>query len=366
MISDQNLQKTPLYEKHVSLKARMVPFGGWDMPVQYEGILAEYQQTRTLASLFDTCHMGEFFVEGDCVKSGLDHLVSMTIADMPLKTCRYGFLLNEQGGVIDDLIVFRQAFEKWFIVVNASTISKDAQQFKKHLTSASSFKDLSPSTGKLDLQGPLARNILSSLVEDIKKLDYYTFDFFDLFGQNVLISRTGYTGELGYEIYYPAEKIGQVWDALLKFKEVKPAGLGARDVLRLEVGYSLYGHELSDDITPLEAGLERFIDFNKDFIGKTALLKQKQEGLKRKSVGLISESRRSPRAEQKLYDASGKEIGVMTSGTFSPSLQKGIGLGMVEPSLAEKGKTIYFGNDTNKEPAVVSGKLFYKKGSLKN
>lgn len=359
------LKKTPLYEKHLLLKAKMVGFGGWDMPVQYEGILAEYEKTRKAAAVFDTSHMGEFVIEGDCAKSGLDRLVTMAISDMPLKTCRYGFLLNEKGGVIDDLIVFRLEKEKWFIVVNASTIEKDAGQFQRHLTPQSHFQDISSATGKIDFQGPLSREILSSLVADIKKLDYYTFDFFNLLGENVLISRTGYTGELGYEIYYPAEQIGKVWDVLLKNDKVKAAGLGARDVLRLEVGYSLYGHELSDDISPLEAGLERFVDFNKDFIGRDILAKQKQEGLKRKSIGFISQSRRAPRAEQKLYNVSGKEIGVVTSGTFSPGLEKGIGIGFVGCDEFQKGATILFGNEKNKEQASISGKIFYKNGTLK-
>lgn len=366
MPTDQKLQKTPLYQKHLSLKAKMVEFSGWEMPVQYEGILAEYQQTRTRASIFDTSHMGEFVLQGDCLKNGLNRLVTMGIVDMPLKTCRYGFLLNEQGGVIDDLIVFREEKEKWFMVVNASTIDKDFQHMKKHLTPQADFINLSSSIGKIDLQGPLAREILSSLVADIKKLDYYTFDFFHLLGHNVLISRTGYTGELGYEIYYPAQEIGNVWDVLLKKNEVKPAGLGARDVLRLEVGYSLYGHELSDVITPLDAGLDRFIDFNKDFIGRDVLLKQKEEGLIKKSIGFVSDSRRAPRAGQILFDASGQKIGSVTSGSFSPHLEKGIGLGLVLSVMKEKGAPVFFGTENSKESAKISGKIFYKNGTLKN
>ncbi|VAX37024.1 Aminomethyltransferase (glycine cleavage system T protein) [hydrothermal vent metagenome] len=361
-----DLQKTPLYKQHIALGARMVGFGGWDMPVQYEGILAEYEQTRKRAALFDISHMGEFIIEGDCVSTGFDRLVTMNIKDMPIKSCRYGAMLNEDAGTLDDLIVFRMEQEKWFVVVNAATTPKDVEHIQKNLSSGASFKDVSAEMGKIDVQGPLARDVLSALVKDIERLEYYTFDFFDLLGKNVLISRTGYTGELGYEIYYPWNKTVELWDTFLKDKRVKPVGLGARDVLRLEMGYSLYGHELSEDISPLEAGLNRFVDWDKDFLGKEALLAQKVEGVRRKVVGLASLTRRTPREGHKIYSEQGKGIGVVTSGTFSPVCNQGIGLGFVVTDEVKMGKKIFFGDDKNKISATISSRFVYKGSSLKN
>jgi len=362
---EDNLKQTPLYEDHNGLNARMVPFGGWNMPVQYEGILAEYHQTREAVSLFDISHMGEFIIEGDCVQSGLDRLVTMSIADMPILSCRYGAMLNAQGGIMDDLIVFRMEQAKWFLVVNGATTAKDAAHIRKNLTPDTLFQDVTLETGKVDVQGPLAREILRPLVEGIEKLEYYTFDFFELFGERVLISRTGYTGELGYEIYYPWGKTKELWNELLKDDRVKPAGLGARDVLRLEMGYSLYGHELEENISPLEAGLGRFVDLDKAFIGKEILVKQKAEGVPRRIVGFTSGSRRSPREGHYIYSVNNEEIGCVTSGTFSPAMNKGIGLGFVARGHGNRDEEIFFGNAKSKEKAIVTGRQFYKKGSLK-
>lgn len=374
--TQETLKQTPLYNEHVALNARIVPFGGWEMPVQYEGILAEYEHTRKAVTLFDTCHMGEFLVHGDCRESGLDALVTMAITDMPVHSCRYGMLLNDQGGVIDDLVVFREGPEEWFIVVNGATTAKDARHFRERLKQPQTFKDISSEIGKVDVQGPLSRQILADLVPGIEKLAYYTFDSFNLLGETVRVSRTGYTGELGYEIYSSSKTVTAIWRKLLKNPDVKPAGLGARDMLRLEVGYSLYGHELSEMITPPEAGLTRFVDFTKDFVGKGALLKQQKEGPRRRIAGFISETRRAPRRDNKIYAAAGEEIGVVTSvppapigivtsGTFSPHCQRGIGLGLVPIGLASTGQKIYFGDDNTKNLAIISSRTFYPNGSLK-
>ena len=365
MLTEEKLLRTPLYEEHLALNARMVPFGGWEMPVQYEGILSEHAQTRQAAAIFDISHMGEFIVEGDCAASGLDRIVTMALKDLPVQSCRYGCILNEKGGVIDDLIVFRLEKNKWFIVVNGATTEKDAKHFRHHLTKGTPFRDVSMQTGKIDLQGPLSLKVLSSFVADAQKLEYYTCDYFDLLGERVLISRTGYTGELGYEIYFPWDKTRDLWKELIAQESVKPAGLGARDVLRLEMGYSLYGHELEEAISPLESGLQRFIDFEKDFIGKDALLKQQKVGLQRKAVGIKSESRRAPRQGQKIYLTSGEQIGMVTSGTFSPSLGRGIGLGFVSMPHAQTGASILFGDGASRNPAVLAPRAFYKGGSLR-
>ena len=365
MIAAEHLKKTPLFDRHVALKAKMVPFGGWEMPVQYEGILAEYEQTRRRTTVFDTSHMGEFHIEGDLVKSGLDRIVTMSLADLPVKTCRYGVILNDHAGVIDDLIVFRLEDKKWFIVVNGSTIEKDAQHFQKYLTREARFTNISFETGKIDLQGPLAREILKRFIPQVPKLDYYAFDFFDLFGENVLVSRTGYTGELGYEIFYPWAKISKVWDRLLEDDRVRPAGLGARDMLRLEVGYSLYGHELEENINPLEAGLSRFVDLQKDFIGKQALLAQKQNGHYKTIAYCVSSSRKSPRAGHTFYDAYHQPLGYVTSGTFSPAVNAGVGIGFLEKEQNILENKIFFGDDKSKIECQITRRPFYKDGSLK-
>lgn len=364
MTAQDTLQRTPLYNEHVALNARMVSFGGWEMPLQYEGILAEYTHTRKAVTIFDTSHMGEFVIEGGCLESGLDRIVSMRIADMPLQSCRYGMMLNEEGGVMDDLIVFREDAEKWFIVVNGATTPKDARHFRDHLKQPHAFKDISSEIGKIDVQGPRSREILAALVPGIQKLSYYTFDRFNLSGETVRISRTGYTGELGYEIYSSKDTVIPLWWELLKNAGVKPAGLGARDMLRLEAGYSLYGHELDESITPLEAGLQRFVDWTKDFIGKDALLKQQKEGAQKTLVGIISQDRRSPRQNQKLYGETGEEIGYVTSGTFSPFCQRGIGVGFVQKNHSRHGQKVLFGE--GRHQGAMTGKTFYKNDSFKN
>ncbi len=365
-VTQETFKQTPLYNEHVALNARIVPFGGWEMPVQYAGILSEYEHTRKAVTLFDTCHMGEFLIHGDCGKTGLDSLVTMTIADMPIHSCRYGMLLNDHGGVIDDLVVFREGQQDWFIVVNGATTVKDALHFRERLKQPQAFKDISSEIGKIDVQGPLSRDILKTLVPGIEKLAYYTFDNFKLLNETVRVSRTGYTGELGYEIYSSAETVTTIWRKLLQNPNVKPAGLGARDMLRLEVGYSLYGHELNETITPLEAGLARFVDFKKDFIGKDSLLKQQKEGPHRKIAGFISETRRAPRQDNKIYATTGETIGIVTSGTFSPHCQRGIGLGFVPIALAGSREKIYFGDDNSKNSAIMSTRTFYPNGSIKD
>lgn len=365
MTIETTLKRTPLHQEHLKLSAKMVPFGGWEMPLQYKGILSEYHETRNRSAVFDISHMGEFVVEGDAVLSGLDKLITPQIVSMPVKSSRYGVMLNEDGGVIDDLIVFRLDKEKWMIVVNGATIEKDAKHFVRHITEQGSFRNISGDIGKLDVQGPLSRKILASFIEGIEKLYYYTFDVFDVLGEKVVVSRTGYTGELGYEIYFPCSRINELWVEILK-RDVKPAGLGARDVLRIEMGYSLYGHELEENISVLEAGLDRFIDWEKDFIGKTALLKQKSEGTYRKIVCFISETRRCPRVGNTIYSKTEEKIGVVTSGTFSPSLQLGIGLGFVDKNYCAVGEKILIGNGKDKLVAEIASRPIYKKGSLKS
>lgn len=357
------MKRTPLYDQHKKLNAKMVPFGGWDMPVQYSGIIEEYHATRTGVAIFDICHMGEFFVTGDARQTGLDRIVTQRLRDLSVGACRYGMMLNESGGVLDDLIVFRLDDHEWMIVVNAATSDDDAAHFQRQLSEPKSFDDRSAQTGKIDVQGPKSRDFLLPLITGIDRLPYYGCARFDVMGGPAVVSRTGYTGELGYEIYYPADKIARLWESLLEMGAV-PAGLGARDVLRIEMGYPLYGHEISTGVSPLDAGLERFIDWEKDFIGKEALLQYKQEGAAARTMCFVADSRRSPREGQKIFSADDKEIGVVTSGTFSPSLLKGVGLGRVVETVPT-GQSVFFGTPDKKAAAVSAGRPVYKNGSLK-
>lgn len=366
METAQELFNTPLVDEHIALNAKMVGFGGWNMPLQYESILTEWEYNRKTCSIFDCSHMGEFIIKGDAIKSGLDRIVTQPLVDMPLKSCRYGAMLNEQGGVMDDLIVYRIAQEEWMIVVNASNIAKDAANFRKYLTKEATFSDVSTQTAKLDLQGPLSREILAALVPGINQLAYYTFDQFELLGEKCIISRTGYTGELGFEIYYPAENAKKIWQTLLKNDRVKPTGLGVRDVLRIEMCYALYGHELDEHLSPLEAGLTRFIDFNKDFIGKQALLAEQSVGVKRSQCFVLSANRKSPRQGHQIFTPDGKSIGTITSGSFAPGTQSGVGIGFIEKSMNLIGSSVMFGDGKNLAAGVLVKRPFYTQGSLKN
>ncbi|MCK5306331.1 MAG: glycine cleavage system aminomethyltransferase GcvT [Candidatus Omnitrophica bacterium] len=360
-----NLKTTPLHSQSEKLGAKFAPFGGWDMPISYSGIIDEHNWTRKSACLFDICHMGEFIISGAGAGDALNKIVTMNIEEIPVKACRYGFMLNENGGIIDDLIVYKIDNNKFMMVVNAATKDIDLTNLKKHLPEDISLEDISDKTAKIDLQGPLSRDILKEIISaDIEKLTYYTFSYFDVLGENSIVSRTGYTGELGYEIYISAGKAVELWDTLLKDKRVKPGGLGARDTLRLEMSYPLYGHELDNSTSPLEAGLGIFVDLDKEFIGKDVLVKQKEEGLLKRLVCFKVDSRRAPRNGYKILSGD-KEIGVVSSGSFSPSLKRGIGMGYVEADYRTAGTKVTLGDGRVKIKAEIIKRPFYKEGSLR-
>ena len=361
----EQLKSTPLLSHHRALGALMAPFGGWDMPIQYEGIIAEHRACREQTALFDICHMGEFIFSGDIVADGLEDVFTFSVASIPLGRSRYGFLLNESGGIIDDLIVFRLAEDKVMIVVNAATAANDFAVISSRLQGGG-LANVTAQTGKLDLQGPLSRDVMERFFEQaVCNLPYFKFTTAKILGFEAIVSRTGYTGELGYEIFIPQEKIPELWELLLADDRVKPAGLGSRDILRLEVGYSLYGSDLSETITPLEAGLENFVNFDGSFIGKSALLKQQREGLARVKVPFKVDSRRSPRHDYTIM-SGGEAVGVVTSGAFSPMLNCGIGIGFVPPRLAEPGTALTISHDRVSMAAAVCQLPFYKGGSLRN
>jgi len=361
----EQLKSTPLSSYHRALGALMAPFGGWDMPIQYEGIIAEHRACRQQAALFDICHMGEFIFSGDIVADGLEDVFTFSVASIPIGRSRYGFLLNQAGGIIDDLIVFRLAEDKAMIVVNAATADNDFEVISSRLKGGG-IANVTSQTGKLDLQGPFSRDVMGRLFDPVVcNLPYFKFTTAKILGFEAIVSRTGYTGELGYEIFIPQEKIPELWELILTDDGVKPAGLGSRDLLRLEVGYSLYGSDLSETITPLEAGLENFVNFDKSFIGKDALLKQRTDGLLRIKVPFKVSSRRSPRHDYTIMKGA-EAVGIVTSGAFSPMLGCGIGIGFVPPQLAAPGTAITVCHDRVSMEAEVCQLPFYNGGSLRN
>jgi aminomethyltransferase len=363
MEENLGLQSTPLCKQHKILGAKMAPFGGWLMPIQYQGILAEHLHTRTAVSVFDICHMGEFILEADPVASGLDRIVTQNIITMPKGSCRYGFMLNDQGGVLDDLVIYRINKNKWMLVVNAATTVNDFVHLKQNLKGDLKLENISSKTGKLDVQGLRSLEVLQKIFgQSVAELKYYTFSKFTFQNQECIISRTGYTGELGYEIYISSDYVVKLWEVLLKDARVKPAGLGARDTLRLEMGYPLYGQDLDINHSPLAAGLIKFVDLTKDFIGKDALLNEQKSGLKEKLICFQTDSRRAARHGFTILD-NNKSVGVVTSGSFSPSLSVGIGMGYVSGDYILEAQLV--AKELNTEiPIKIVKRPFIKSTSL--
>jgi aminomethyltransferase len=360
-------QNTPLYNEHLKLNALMAPFAGWNMPIHYGSIIEETKYTRTNTSVFDICHMGEFFVKENPEKSSLDRIITVPVVKMPVGKCRYGFLLNDNGTVIDDLIVYRITNDEWMIVVNASNEERDAKTISKKLSKDAKFENRSSKTAKLDVQGPGSRAVMEKIAgAGIKGLKYFTFSKFDIYGGSRIISRTGYTGELGFEVYVDSDKAVKLWNDLLAMPGVKPAGLGARDILRLEAGLPLYGDEMTEDTTPLEACFERVLDYEKEFCGKQALLKQKKKGLEKILIGFMVDGRRTPRHTNKIL-IGGKEAGFVTSGVFSPHLNKGIGMGYINKgNPAVNAEEIEIVLDKGQVKARIEALPFVKATSIKN
>lgn len=360
-----DLKRTPLFAEHTARGALMAPFGGWEMPIQYEGIITEHGWCRSHAALFDICHMGEFLYRGDIEAGGLENVFTLSVKSIPVGRSRYGFLLNEAGGIIDDLIVFRLAENEAMIVVNAATAPKDFAAISARLPGSAEFTDISAATGKLDLQGPLSREVLTAVAgAQVAEIPYFSFRRMTILGVDAIVSRTGYTGELGYEIFIDSSKVEELWRLLLADERVKPAGLGARDVLRLEVGYSLYGSDIDESTTPLEAGLSMFVNFNKEFVGKKALLAQREKGVTRVKAAFKVGSRRSPRHHYEIR-LNDRTVGSVTSGVFSPMLGCGIGIGYVDPQAAALGTELTIAHERIAMEATVTELPFYREGSVK-
>ena len=340
------LKATPLYKKHLKLGAKFVPFGGWEMPVYYTNVIDEHITTRTKAGLFDICHMGEFFIEGKDAFKLIQKLITNDLNKLEDGKAFYSAMCLENGGIIDDLFVYKFDNNKFMMVVNAANIEKDFKWLQKH---KSSFGDVlvinkTDETAKLDLQGPKSEEILQKLTNiDLKNLRRFCFIETQVNNVLTIVSRTGYTAEDGFELYFSSDKAIQQWNKLLeagKESGLKPVGLGARDTLRIEAGYSLYAHELSEHINPLESGIGFVVKFDKeDFIGKQALQKIKQAGLGRRIIAFEMLERGIPRENYPVLKNNTK-MGHVTSGTMSPTFKKGIGMAFVKTEQAFNGNEI--------------------------
>lgn len=332
------MKRTPLYEKHISSGAKMVDFAGWEMPVYYTGIIDEHLHTRSKAGLFDISHMGEFFFTGPAAAKEVDRLVTCRIDDMPDGKCRYGFFLSHEGGIIDDLIVFKFSRDEFMIVVNAGTIEKDSSWVSGNISGDVEFFDRSQDIAKIDIQGSLSQIIMQVLTgKDVfGKLGRYSFAKVKIGVAEVILGRTGYTGEIGYELFFDKKHAFEMWDRFMAFEGVKPVGLGARDTLRLEMGYPLYGSDIYEEVTPFEANLGRFVYMEKDFIGKKALVERSEEGYEKILLGFECDGRRIARHGFNV-EIEGRKAGVVTSGAFSPCMKKAIGLCYVDKCSSAEG-----------------------------
>ncbi|HLX58766.1 MAG TPA: glycine cleavage system aminomethyltransferase GcvT [Ktedonobacteraceae bacterium] len=361
-----SLKRTPLYEEHRALGARLVEFSGWEMPVQYSSILDEHRAVRTRAGLFDVSHMGEFKVEGPDALAYLQYLVPNDVSRLAIHQALYTQLCLPDAGTIDDLLVYRLAENRYMLVVNAGNIDKDfawAEQQSRNFDVT--LANQSDATALLALQGPEAQSILQPLTGvDLGSIAYYHFEQGAVDGIDCIISRTGYTGEDGFELYCASGDAAKLWrDLLAAGKEggLLPAGLGARDTLRLEAGYCLYGHELDEETNPLEAGLSWTIKLNKgEFIGHDALAKIKEQGVKRKLVGIEMVDRGVCRGGYAIY-ADGEQIGALTSGAPSPILNKNIGMGYVEAARAVPGTAVHIDIRGKHTAAQIVALPFYKR-----
>ena len=342
------MKTTPFTEKHISLGAKMHEFAGYNMPIEYSGIIDEHLTVCNAVGVFDVSHMGEFWVKGPNALAFLQKVTSNNVAALTPGKVQYTCFPNEEGGIVDDLLVYHYEPEKYLLVVNASNIEKDWNWCVSHNTEGAELENASDHMAQLAVQGPKAILALQKLTSiNLSELPYYTFTHGEFAGEkDVIISNTGYTGAGGFELYFYPEAAMKIWNAVFEAGEefgIKPIGLGARDTLRLEMGFCLYGNDLDDTTSPIEAGLgwiTKFVE-GKDFVNRPMLEKQKAEGVTRKLVGFEMVDRGIPRHGYEIADAEGNVIGVVTSGTMSPVLKKGIGMGYVKPEFAKAGTDIF-------------------------
>jgi len=365
-LTETALKQTALTEIHRQLGAKMVPFAGYLMPVSYEGITAEHEAVRNHVGVFDVSHMGEFILKGPDALDLIQRVTSNDASKLTDGKVQYSCLPNDEGGIVDDLLVYRIDPVTYMLVVNASNIEKDWEWLKSHNVKKVEMHNISDQTSLLAVQGPNAAEVLQPLTSiDLRNMEYYTFAKGKFAGfDNVLISATGYTGAGGFEIYFENAAATEIWKSIFQSGEsfgIKPAGLGCRDTLRLEMGFCLYGNDIDDTTSPIEAGLGWITKFSKEFTNSAALRKQKEAGVSRKLSGFEMIDRGIPRHGYEIRDAAGNSIGVVTSGTQSPTLQKAIGMGYVATAHASENNEVFIIVRDKALKAKIVKFPFYKK-----
>ena len=360
------MKNTALSHIHEALGAKMVPFAGYNMPVTYEGINAEHLVVRNSVGVFDVSHMGEFHLKGENALALIQKVTSNDASVLVDGKVQYSCLPNNQGGIVDDLLVYRIHADEYMLVVNASNMEKDWNWISEHNDLGVQMTNQSDEMSLLAVQGPNAVQALQSLTEiDLGSMEYYSFKIGKFAGfDNIIISATGYTGSGGFEIYMPNDAAESIWNAVFKAGakyDIKPVGLAARDTLRLEMGYCLYGNDINDTTSPIEAGLGWITKFTKDFVNSEYIKSHKENGTQRKLVAFEMLERAIPRHDYLIVDANGKEIGIVTSGTMSPTLNIGIGMGYVPTEMNKIGTEIFIQIRNKNVPAKVVKLPFYKK-----
>lgn len=360
------MKNTALSKTHEALGAKMIPFAGFNMPVSYEGVNVEHETVRTGVGVFDVSHMGEFLISGSNALDLIQKVTSNDASKLTIGKAQYSCFPNENGGIVDDLIVYRIKEEQYLLVVNASNIEKDWNHIAKYNTTLNAeMRDISEDYSLLAIQGPKAVEAMQALSShDLGAINFYNFIVGDFAGvEHVIISATGYTGSGGFEIYCKNSEVQQVWGKVLEAGAdfgIKPIGLAARDTLRLEMGYCLYGNDINDSTSPLEAGLGWVTKFSKDFVNSEALAKQKEEGVTKKLIAFKMDEKAIPRNGYDIVDAQENNIGTVTSGTMSPSIGIGIGMGYVKTSHAKLGEKIQIQIRKKTISATIVKPPFYK------
>ncbi len=369
MSTDAKLKRTPLFDLYGRYKARIVPFGGWEMPVQFSGIIDEHQAVRNRAGIFDASHMGEILIEGPDAPAAVQYLTVNDASGLTPGNVQYSAMANTEGGLVDDITVFAFAADRFMLCVNAANIDKDLRWIKAHMDRFPRARvvDRSQETALLAVQGPKAQSVIGRLTyADLDRVPYYRFTTAKVAGIEAVISRTGYTGEDGFEIFLQAEKARDLWEEIMAMGESEglvPCGLGARDTLRLEMGYALYGQDIDDTTSSLEAGLGWITKTDKgDFVGREAILRQRSEGLDTRLAAFVCQDRGVPRRDCVILHR-GRRVGRVTSGTMSPSLKVGIGLGYVPSALAEPGAELAVAVRDKEIKALAVAAPFYHAGS---
>ncbi len=355
------MKETCLHSRHVARGAQMSPFGGFDMPIQYDGIVEEHNAVRLHVGVFDVSHMGEVLISGPDAEKYVNHIFTNDLTGAPDRTIYYGMMLYPNGGVVDDLLVYKRNDREFFLVPNAANIDKDVDWMMKNAEGFDVKIDhLSERYGELAVQGPEAEDTLRKVLGiDCSDLTFYTFKDIVFEGEDVIVSRTGYTGEDGFEIYASHDLTCRLWDRLMD-AGVQPCGLGCRDTLRFEAGLPLYGDELTDEVTPIEAGFGMFVKLDKpEFIGKEACARQKTEGVTRKNVGLELQGNAIPRHGYEVLNAEGEKIGEVTTGYHSITLDKNIAMALIDARYAKLGTEVQVRVRRKVFPAVVVKKRFY-------